>query len=175
MRRRTLLFAAMALACASFASAQGQRPSPAANAECKFADGKTVHIAYSSPRMRGRKIFGELVPFGEVWRTGANEATTFVTTADVTIGGKSVPAGSYTLYTVPQQNAWTLVVSRKTGQWGIPYPGESEDLIRAPMTVSKTASPVEDFTIGFQQAGGTCTLQIEWDTTRASADIVEKR
>src|SRR5215472_18855102 len=71
------------------------RPSPPAKAECKMPDGKTITIDYSSPRMKGRKIFGDLVPYGKVWRAGANEATTFVTTGDVSVGGKAVPAGSY--------------------------------------------------------------------------------
>src|SRR5712664_2563390 len=74
---------------------ESKRPSPAAQAQCKFSDGKTITVDYSSPRMRGRKIFGGLVPYGEVWRTGANEATTFVTSSDVMVGGKDVPAGSY--------------------------------------------------------------------------------
>src|SRR5579883_1974169 len=74
---------------------KSQRPSPPASADCKLPDGKTVHTDYSSPRVKGRKIFGGLVPFGKVWRLGANEATTFVTDTDLTIGGISVPAGSY--------------------------------------------------------------------------------
>src|SRR6202161_4014088 len=91
------------LACAQDAS---KRPSPAAQAQCKFSDGKTVKSDYSSPRMKGRKIFGGLVPYGEVWRTGANAATTFVTSADVVVGGKTVPAGSYTMFTVPSADKW---------------------------------------------------------------------
>ncbi len=74
----------------------GGKPSPAASATCDLGGGKTIKTDYSSPRMKGRKIYGGLVPFGEVWRTGANEATTFVTSADVVVGGKTVPAGSYT-------------------------------------------------------------------------------
>ena len=175
MRRRTALLAALVMASGSIVLAQGQRASPPAQAECRFADGKTIQIKYSSPRMRGRKIFGGLVPYGEVWRAGANEATSFVTGADVTVGGKSVPAGSYTLFTIPTENAWTLIVSRTTGEWGIPYPGQSEDLVRTDMTVSKTPSPVENFTIRLDQAGSTCTLQMEWENTRASVDIVEKK
>ena len=72
---------------------KSKRPSPPANAACKFSDGKTITVDYSSPRMKGRKIFGELIPYGKVWRAGANEATTFVITGDVTVGGKRVPAG----------------------------------------------------------------------------------
>src|SRR5512138_424258 len=84
---------------AAVASAQDKPLSPPASAECKFSDGKTVKMDYSSPRMRGRKIYGGLVPFGQIWRTGANSATTFVTAADVTVGGTNVPAGNYTIFT----------------------------------------------------------------------------
>ena len=75
--------------------------SPPAKASCQFADGKTITVDYSSPRMRGRKIYGGLVPFNEVWRLGANKATTFDTTADVIVDGKEVPAGNYTLFAIP--------------------------------------------------------------------------
>src|SRR5216684_4473407 len=81
--------------------------------------------ARPSPRAKGRKIYGGLVPYGEVWRTGANEATTFVTTADVMVGGTHVPAGSYTVFTIPNKDKWTLVISKKTGEWGTAYPGPS--------------------------------------------------
>ncbi|HUM05430.1 MAG TPA: DUF2911 domain-containing protein [Terriglobales bacterium] len=161
---------------ASLAAAQqdkSKRPSPPASATCS-AGGASITIDYSSPRMKGRKIFGGLVPFGQIWRTGANEATTFVTTADVSVGGQSVPAGSYTLFTIPEDAKWTLVISKKTGEWGTDYPGESNDLVRVPMSVSKTAAPVENFTIGFDQAGGKCALHMDWENTRASVDVVKK-
>src|SRR6202795_1541166 len=80
---------------------KSKRPSPPAAADCKFPDGKTIHVDYSSPRMKGRKIFGGLVPYGEPWRAGADEATTFVVDADVSVGGRPVPAGSYTLFALP--------------------------------------------------------------------------
>jgi hypothetical protein len=156
------------LGLATFACAQ--KPSPAAQAQCKFSDGKTITVDYSSPRMKGRKIFGDLVPYGDVWRTGANEATTFVTTANVTVGGKSVPAGSYTIFTVPNQNNWTLIVNKKTGEWGIPYKYEADELVRVGMRVSQTASSVENFTIAFDQA---CTLSVSWENTQASVNIAE--
>src|SRR5713226_5403040 len=97
------------------------RPSPAAKATCALSDGKTITVDYSSPRAKGRKIFGDLVPYGQVWRTGANEATTFVTGADLTVEGKDIPAGSYTIFTVPAADKWTLIVNKRTGEWGIPY------------------------------------------------------
>ena len=89
------------------------------------------------------------MPFGEVWRTGANEATTFVTSSDVVVGGKTVPAGSYTIFTVPTADKWTLIVNKKTGEWGIPYKYESDELARVDMKVSTLPSPVENFTIAY--------------------------
>jgi hypothetical protein len=169
-----LAIATLASAQMSMAEDKSKRPSPPASTECKFSDGKTVKIDYSSPRAKGRKVFGGLVPYGDVWRTGANEATTFVAGTNVTVGGKDVPAGSYTIFTVPQADAWTLVISKKTGEWGTDYPGEKEDLARVPMTVSKTSGPVENFTIGFEQGGRKCTLQMEWDNTRTKVEVSEK-
>jgi Protein of unknown function (DUF2911) len=149
--------------------------SPPAKAACKFADGKTISVAYSSPRMRGRKIFGELVPFGEVWRTGADDATAFLTTSDLVAGEKTIPAAKYTLFTLPTQNKWTLIISKQTGEFGIPYPGEQSDFARIDMKLSKDPSPVENFTISFDQGGTTCTMKVDWETTRASVDISEKK
>src|SRR6201984_1188950 len=156
----TLLLPVFALlACAQDAS---KRPSPAAQAQCKFSDGKTVKSDYSSPRMKGRKIFGGLVPYGQVWRAGANDATTLVTDTNIRIGDKDVPAGSYTIFTVPNADKWVLIISKKTGEWGIPYPGADMDLVRADMNASSTASPVENFTIAFDKGSKGCTLRIEW-------------
>jgi Protein of unknown function (DUF2911) len=180
-----LVIATVASAQMSSPPDKSKRPSPPASAECKFADGKTLKIDYSSPRLNDpkthqpRMIFGPagekaLVPYGEVWRTGANEATTFVADTNLTVGGQAVPAGSYTLFTIPKADAWTLIVSKKTGEWGTPYPGEKEDLLRVPMSVSRTPAVVENFTIAFDQAGGKCTLHMEWENTRASVEIGEK-
>jgi len=154
---------------------KSQRPSPPAKAECKFSDGKSITVDYSSPRMKGRKIFGDLVPYGQVWRTGANEATTFVTTSALAIEGKDVPAGSYTIFTVPAQDKWTLIINKHTGEWGVPYKYESEELARVPMSAGKTASPVENFTIAFEQAGSACNLQMSWENTQASLKITGKK
>jgi len=101
MQKRIVLPALLMFLFTTVAFAQGGgKPSPAASASCDLG-GKTIKTDYSSPRMKGRKIYGGLVPFGEVWRTGANDATTFVISADVTVGGKTVPAGNYTIFTVP--------------------------------------------------------------------------
>jgi len=154
---------------------QSKRPSPPAQAECKFSDGKTITVNYSSPRVRGRKIFGGLVPYGEVWRTGANEATTFVTNESlVTVKGTNIPAGSYTIYTVPNTATWTLIINKHTGQPGTPYKYESEELARVPMPVTKLSAPVENFTIAFDHTGGSCTMAMSWENTKASLDFAEK-
>jgi hypothetical protein len=162
------------LTAAAFAQMGGGKPSPAASTTCDLGGGKTVKTDYSSPRMKGRKIFGGLVPFGEVWRTGANEATTFVTSSDVVVGGKTVPAGSYTIFTVPTADKWTLIINKKTGEWGIPYKYESDELARVDMKASKLPSPVENFTIAYDKSAGGCTLRLDWETTRASVDISAK-
>jgi hypothetical protein len=169
MQKRIALLALIALALSSAGFAQGNRPSPAASATCDLG-GTTVKTDYSSPRVKGRKIFGELVPFGEVWRTGANEATTFVASGAVNVGGKPVPAGSYTIFTVPNADKWTLIINKTTGEWGIPYKYEKDELARVDMKVSKLPSPVENFTISFEPGGG-CTMQIDWESTRASVKI----
>src|ERR1051326_4132631 len=143
MKRQTAFLTICVFALTAFAFAQqdkSKRPSPPASAECKLADGKTIKSDYSSPRMKGRKIYGGLVPYGQVWRTGANEATTFVTSADITVGGTKVPAGSYTIFTVPNADTWKLVISKGTGEWGTDYPGEGKDLARVDMKVSKLPS-----------------------------------
>jgi len=151
------------------------RPSPPAQAHCRFSDGKTITTDYSSPRAKGRKIFGGLVPYGEVWRTGANDATTFVTTANLSVEGKDIPAGSYTIFTVPAQDKWTLIINKRTGEWGIPYKYQSEELARVPMQASSTPGPVENFTIAFNQGGSNCTLQMSWESTQASVTFAEKK
>jgi hypothetical protein len=168
----TALIATLAVAGIALRAQQDKasRPSPPAKAECKI-DGKTATVDYSSPRAKGRKIFGGLVPYGQVWRAGANEATTFVTTGDINVGGKTVPAGKYTIFTIPGEDKWTLVISKKTGEWGTAYPGPDNDLARIDMKVSKTSAPVENFTIAFDQKGSTCTLRMEWENTNASVDI----
>jgi hypothetical protein len=161
-------------ACGEGAQNKESRPSPPAKATCSMAAGKTITVDYSSPRMKGRKIFGGLVPFGEIWRAGANEATTFITDTDVTVGGTAVPAGSYTIFTIPGEGKWTLVISKKTGEWGTAYPGPSNDLARVEMKVSKLPAAAENFTIAFDPSGAVCTLRMEWETTRASVDISKK-
>ena len=125
--------------------------------------------------MKGRKIFGGLVPFDKIWRTGANEATTFVTDTNLMVGDQQVPAGSYTLFTVPTEKAWTLVISKKTGEWGTAYPGESEDLVRVKMKASQFSPAVENMTIDLKPTGNVCTLSVSWEQTLATVGLVGKK
>jgi hypothetical protein len=158
-----------------------KRPSPPAHTDFTFADGKTIIVDYSSPRVKGRKIFGDLEPYGKPWRAGANEATTFVTNTDLIVGGKEVPAGEYTLDILPNPTEWTLIVSKKTKNanggpvWGIPYPGEEFDLVRTQMKLTKLDSLVEDMVIAFDKTGMGATMHLDWETSRGAVEISEKK
>ena len=126
-----------------------------------------IRIDYGRPRMRGRQIMGHLVPWNQVWRTGANAATGLTTDRDITIGGAVVPAGSYTLWTLPTRDGATLIVNRQTGQWGTDYQA-SEDLVRIPLVQRRLAEPVDTFTIALDSAGA---LRISWDRTEWETEV----
>ena len=146
--------------------------SPSAMAEVTL-DGAKITIHYNSPAMRGRVIMGGLVPYGQAWRTGANPATSFVTTGNLKIGTLTVPAGTYTLFTLPAapSTPWLLIVSKKTGEWGIPYPA-GDDLGRTPMHGAILGTHVEDMTISFEHTTKHSTeLHIKWETTDESVKI----
>ena len=165
----------LALAVVAVAALRPQNPpaSPPAKATCDLGAGKSITMDYSSPRAKGRKIFDGLVPYGKVWRAGANSATTFVTTADLKVGGTDVPAGSYTVFAIPEADKWTLVISKKTGEWGTPYPGADSDFARIDMKASTLPAAVENFTIAFDKNGSGCTLRMDWETTRGSVEIMK--
>jgi Protein of unknown function (DUF2911) len=171
MKERIALVVFAILTLSLFAAGQA---SPPASATCDLGGGKTIKTDYSSPRLKGRKMVGGQDPYGKVWRNGANDATTFVTSSDIVVGGKNVPAGTYTLFVLPTAEKWTLIINKKTGEWGIPYKYESDELARIDMTMSKPPSPVENFTIAYDKTSTGCTLREEWDTTRATVDIKAK-
>lgn len=159
------------------------RPSPPACTDVKFADGKMLVIQYSQPGINDPKtkqprvVWGQLVPWGQEWRMGANEATSFVTDTDLDVGGTKVPAGSYTLDLLPQQNGpWKLIINKTTGNWGIPYPGAASDLARIDMKTAQIPNTVERFKISLAPAKGTATtLTLEWEKTKASVAIKEAK
>jgi hypothetical protein len=130
--------------------------------------GATLWVDYSRPSKRGRVIFGELVPFGKVWRTGANAATQFRTDKSLRFGDVTVPAGFYSLFTIPGPSEWTLIINGETGQTGTAHKPE-RDLHRIPLEVSALPQPVERFTIALTPGEGGGVLSLEWDSTRTSA------
>lgn len=144
-------------------------PSPAATATTAIG-GARIEVAYSQPAKRGRKIWGGLVPYGEVWRTGANSATLFTTDSDLILRDRRVPAGSYTLWTLFTESSQELIVNRQTGQWGTEY-DESRDFARIPMTVEPLGQVAERFTISFQETRMGGVMHLDWDKTRFSVPI----
>jgi hypothetical protein len=129
--------------------------------------GASLWIDYGRPAKRGRVVFGGVVPWGDVWRTGANAATQFRTDKALVIGGVTVPAGFYTLWTVPSPTGWKLIVNGETGQWGTEHKAD-RDLYTIPMTVSALSETVEKFVITITPGDTGGTLNMDWDTTRAS-------
>src|SRR5262245_62040172 len=164
------------LAVASLALAQqppddkSKRPSPPGTAEVTLR-GKKITIDYSRPSLKGRKVGQELAPYGQVWRTGANEATALTTEVDLNIGGTKVPAGKYTLWTLPSEGTWKLIINKQTGQWGTRY-DESQDLARVDMKKSQLPQTVEQFTISFDKKGeNLADLNLDWENTRVSVPV----
>lgn len=165
-----LLVAAFSLAAPSTALAQA--PASPRDSVKATVGGATVTVNYGRPSKRGRDIFGGLVPFGRVWRTGANEATAFTTTKALRFGNATVPAGSYTLYTMPDQGGkWQLIINKQTGQWGTVY-SEAQDLVRIPLTVEQTPAVVEQMGITVTTAGNGGELAVLWDRTKAKTSFV---
>ncbi|MEM6646676.1 MAG: DUF2911 domain-containing protein [Bacteroidota bacterium] len=125
-------------------------------------DGATITVDFGQPLRRGRAIWGALVPFGEVWRTGANRATHFTTTADLDVGGLAVPAGTYTLFSIPEADGGTLIINKETGQGGRSH-DPAQDLGRVNATIANLPSPVEAFTIAVLDLPEGGQLQIQWN------------
>lgn len=135
--------------------------------------GANLTITYSRPAKRGRVIFGQIVPWGEVWRTGANEATHLHTDKDIVIGGATVPAGTYTLWTIPRPEGWTLIINKQTGQWGTVYDA-AQDLVRVEMRDEAPASIEEHFTITVEPADSGGVIRLRWDDREAWVPIEVK-
>ncbi len=181
-RTASSLACTVVLAASSYAQMGGMEmksdsskplPSPAAQAKVSLG-GKEVDIAYNSPRMRGRVVMGGLVPYDKVWRTGANPATTLKTATNLTIGTLNVPAGTYTVYTMPAQAGWLLIINKQTGQWGTDY-DEKQDLGRTPLTAKTAGTPIENMTIDFENTKGSETeMHIKWEKTDEYVTIKAK-
>jgi hypothetical protein len=134
--------------------------------------GKRLTIAYGRPSLRGRDMFGVLVPFGKIWRTGADEATKLSTEIDLRFGALLVPKGDYSLFTIPGERAWQLVVNQTADQWGAFNYESSRDLGRVPLRLQGLSAPIERLSIALTASGETAgTLWIGWEKTVASVDF----
>lgn len=154
--KKILSFSVMAAALLVTLTACGQdkskRPSPPAKVSVTTTSGVTISIDYSQPAVKGRTIGKEIAPYGEVWRTGANEATVFEISKDVMIEDKKLKAGKYSLYSIPGKNEWTIIFNKTWNQWGTSYK-ESEDALRITVKPGKTASFTERMTFTIDTAG----------------------
>lgn len=144
------------------------RPSPLSMVTMKYQD-SYVKVTYGQPHKKGRDIFGALVPYGNVWRTGANEATEITLTDDMLIGGENLEAGTYTLFTIPGKEKWTVIFNKELGQWGSYNYNEKADAMRLEVTAQKEEKTIwEPFTIEFDQRNSTATMLMMWDQTKVA-------
>jgi hypothetical protein len=145
-------------------------PSPRDSSEL-ILNGKRLSVDYGRPSMRGRKIMGSVVPYGKVWRTGANAATGFTTQADLILWNIKLSHGSYTLYALPSSKQWKLIISKQTGQWGTVY-NEKLDIARIPLKKKTLAHPVEKFTIVLERTSDKSgVMKLSWEKTQLSVDF----
>lgn len=142
-----------------------RRKSPIAITKVKHAD-TYVKVVYGQPYRNGREIFGELVPYGEVWRTGANEATELTTTRDILFAGRELPAGTYSLFSIPGEEAWTIILNGELGLWGAFDYDVSKDILRVDVPSGETDQVTEVFTIQFEEVqSDSTTITMRWDQT----------
>src|SRR5262245_2515475 len=148
-------------------------PQPSPSASVKERVGVTdVSVEYSRPGVKERKIFGGLVPYGQIWRTGANAATKITFSTDVKLGGTPVPAGSYALFTIPGQSEWTVILSKVTEEWGSYSYNQKDDQARVKVKPVTMAEPLETMTIGVQDIrSGKANLVIAWEKTKVPVEI----
>ncbi|MBW8684573.1 DUF2911 domain-containing protein [Chitinophaga rhizophila] len=164
--KHVLLFFALLAGTSSFVSAQEKK---AQQSPRVTAEGKNVKVSYGQPSKKGRVIFGELVPYGKVWRLGANEATEITFAKDGSFGGKPVKAGTYTLFTIPEANEWTFILNSDLKQWGA-YKYEEikgKNVLEVKAKATKTSAPVEKLTITVPAN----KLVVEWDQTHVEVPV----
>jgi hypothetical protein len=135
-----------------------------------------LKVYYNRPYKKGREIFGNLVPYDKVWRTGANEATTFETNKDLTIEGKKLKAGKYSVWTIPGKDNWVFIFNTEYGQWGINSNGEanrqqSKDVLKVSVPAVEQDKIFEQFTIAFEKSGKEIEMVLAWDKTVVSLPI----
>lgn len=150
------------------------RPSPLSLAQITLDDGTYVKIHYSSPRKRGREIFGGLEPYNEVWRFGANEATELTTTQPILFGDQELPAGTYALFAIPREDTWTIIVNEYLGQWGAFSYSEDGDVLRVDVPAQQADKIYEAFTIRLDENEGEpgASMVAIWDNTMITVPII---
>jgi hypothetical protein len=153
--------------------AQGEvnsRPSPLAIVAIRYKDAY-IKITYSQPQKKGREIFGKLVPFDQVWRTGANEATELTTTKNIQINGTLLKAGTYSIFTIPQKDSWTIIINSEVGLWGAYNYNSKLDVMRFNIPPSATDTVYESFTMQFDHRNEVADLLLYWDRTKISIPV----
>lgn len=184
-RLRSVAFAALASAFAT----RPLGPLSPPDSIRAMVGGAAVAIDYGRPSMRGRKVFGDIVPWNQVWRTGANWATRFTSSADLVVGGQTIPAGTYTLWTLPSPGGWKLIFNKQTkapcataeacadpkrpNLWGTDYSADS-DFVRVDMQTGALAAPVEEFVMTLEPQADGAVLALAWEKTRAWVAIAKK-
>jgi len=133
---------------------------------------RDIQVVYSRPQKNGREIFGALIPYDKMWRTGANEATMVMLAKDATIGGESIEAGTYALFTIPGEDEWTVVFNSQASQWGNYNYDESKDVARFTVPSQETSSTVEAFTIAFKEVDGGAHMILAWDDTMVEIPVM---
>ncbi len=146
------------------------RPSPMAMAAIRYKDAY-IKITYSQPQKRGREIFGKLVPYNEVWRTGANEATEITTTKNIQINGTLLRAGTYSIFTIPQKDKWTIIINSEVGLWGAYNYNSKLDVMRFDVPVTTSDVVYESFTMEFNHRNDVADLLLNWDKTKVSVSV----
>ena len=170
---KKIFITAFAVCTLFIADAQLKTPAPSPTQTIKQDFGlSSVELSYSRPGMKGRKIFGDLVPFGKIWRTGANSATTLTFGEDVMIGGKKITAGKYGLLSIPENNSWTLIITKQLDVTSPAAYKQDMDVVRTEVKPMKMDNNVETFTMQFANIKpGSCELHIMWDKTAVALPI----
>ncbi len=146
------------------------RASPIAISSARYKD-TYIKVTYGQPQKKGREIFGGLVPYGEVWRTGANEATEITLTKDTYVNGVILKAGTYSVFTIPDKIKWTIIINREIGLWGSYNYNEKLDVMRFDVPILNPDEPYESFTIKIDQNNDKAELYMVWDRTKVSIPI----
>jgi len=170
---KKLLFAFSLLCAANIASAQLKMPAPSPTQIIKqdFALG-SIELTYSRPSIKGRKIFGDLVPYNTVWRTGANAATIIKFNDPVEMGGKKIDTGSYALYSIPNDGSWEIILNKGITNWGSDGYKQTDDVVRFKVNTMKVKEAAESFTMQFANIRPeSCELHIMWDKTAVAIPI----